>query len=108
MLKRLCAAAAIAAVASAAHAQSQPQADVPGPAAPSPARASAFEGYRPYRDEALAPWREVNDEVGRVGGHSGVVRADRQAVPPSPLPVPSPPSGPAQPPAPAQSPGTKR
>ena len=102
MLKRLCAAAAIAVVASAAHAQSQPEADVPRSTAPSPARASAFEGYRPYRDEALAPWREVNDEVGRVGGHSGVVRADRKTAPPLPPPAPSPA------PAPAQSPETKR
>lgn len=102
MLKRLCAAAAIAVVASAAHAQSQFKAGVPPSAAPPPARASAFEGYRPYRDEALAPWREVNDEVGRVGGHSGVVRADQKTAPPLPPPAPSPA------PSPAQSPETKR
>lgn len=34
---------------------------------------SAFAGYTPYRDEKLAPWREVNDEVARVGGHIGIV-----------------------------------
>lgn len=33
---------------------------------------SAFAGYSPYREEKLAPWREVNDEVGRVGGHMGI------------------------------------
>jgi hypothetical protein len=35
---------------------------------------SAFEGYVPYREQPLASWREVNDEVGRVGGHVGVFR----------------------------------
>jgi hypothetical protein len=34
---------------------------------------SAFETYRPYREEPVADWRAVNDEVGRVGGHAGIV-----------------------------------
>jgi hypothetical protein len=34
---------------------------------------SAFAGYTPYRDEKPAPWRDVNDEVGRVGGHIGII-----------------------------------
>lgn len=46
---------------------------------PAPAAESAFAGYRSYRDEPLAPWREVNDEVSRVGGHVGVLRADEAA-----------------------------
>ena len=33
---------------------------------------SAFTGYMPFRDEKLAPWREVNDEAARVGGHLGI------------------------------------
>ena len=33
---------------------------------------SAFEKYVPYREQPLATWREVNDEVGRVGGHLGM------------------------------------
>lgn len=33
---------------------------------------SAFDGYRPLRDEKLRPWREVNDEVVRAGGHIGI------------------------------------
>ena len=37
-----------------------------------PAFRSALEGYRPYRaDEPLRDWREINDEVGRLGGHQG-------------------------------------
>ena len=33
---------------------------------------SAFRNYAPYREQPLAPWRDVNDEVGRVGGHIGM------------------------------------
>jgi hypothetical protein len=50
--------------------------DPADPSAPAPAAAyhSAFEGYRGYREEPLADWRAVNDEVGRVGGHAGIFR----------------------------------
>ena len=46
------------------------------PAAPVPATTyeSAFAGYVSLREEKLAPWRDVNDEVGRVGGHVGILR----------------------------------
>lgn len=44
-----------------------PQAKVPAPA-----YVSAFAGYQPLRDDALAPWREINDEVARAGGHLGM------------------------------------
>lgn len=37
-----------------------------------PVYESAFTGYRRYADEKLAGWREVNEEVGRVGGHIGI------------------------------------
>jgi len=33
---------------------------------------SAYAGYVPYREEALASWRELNDDVGRVAGHKGI------------------------------------
>jgi hypothetical protein len=33
---------------------------------------SAFDGYRPLRDEKLRPWRDVNEEVARAGGHLGI------------------------------------
>ncbi len=39
---------------------------------PAPASyVSAFEGYRPLIDEPMRPWREANDEMGRLGGHIG-------------------------------------
>ncbi len=35
---------------------------------------SAFEGYRRYAEPEVTGWREMNEEVGRVGGHLGIVR----------------------------------
>jgi len=43
-----------------------------GTAVPAVKYESAFTSYLPFREEKLAPWREVNDEVGRVGGHLGI------------------------------------
>ena len=33
---------------------------------------STFQGYTPWREPEIAPWRELNDEVGRVGGHGSI------------------------------------
>jgi len=44
---------------------------------------SAFDGYRGYRQTPIAPWRDVNDEVARVGGHLGILRAGRDAGAPA-------------------------
>ena len=73
----------IAVIALAAHtplAAAQPaaaSADPADPAAPAPAfqYESAFKDYRGYRETPLAPWREVNDEAARAGGHLGIFRA---------------------------------
>jgi len=43
------------------------QAPVPQPTS-GPAYRSAMEGYQPFADEKLAPWRDTNDNVGRIGG----------------------------------------
>lgn len=29
---------------------------------------SALEGYRPFNEEKVLPWKETNDTVGRIGG----------------------------------------
>lgn len=39
---------------------------------------SAFQNYRPYREQELAAWREVNEAVARVGGHVGVMKAAQE------------------------------
>lgn len=43
--------------------------------APVPAFESVLESFRPFRaDEPMRGWREVNDEVGGLGGHVGHLR----------------------------------
>lgn len=57
-----------------AHAQQQARANPADPRAETPSSGyqSAFDGYRPFRDEKLQSWRDVNDDVGRAGGHIGI------------------------------------
>ncbi|MDH3286632.1 MAG: hypothetical protein OEP48_02735 [Betaproteobacteria bacterium] len=76
-MKTYLAALAIAACAPLATAQQPaPRSGPADPAAPAPVfrYESAFSGYRGFREEPLAPWRDVNDEVARVGGHIGIMR----------------------------------
>lgn len=76
-MKTYFAALAIAACAPLAAAQQPASPSGPAdPAAPAPAfqYESAFSGYRGFREEPLAPWRDANDEVSRVGGHIGIMR----------------------------------
>jgi hypothetical protein len=60
----------------AAFAQSEGKDDPRAPEARVPAVTyrSAFQDYRPYREQELASWRAVNEEVARVGGHVGVMK----------------------------------
>jgi len=92
-------AAALALAAGPALAQCRPKPDDPKAAVPPIEHRSAFEGYQAFREEGVAPWRDVNDAVGRVGGHTGVLRADEAAVP---APAGAPPQ-PAAKAAPAQT-----
>lgn len=43
----------------------------PGPAAPPPQYESAFSDYKPYRDEPVADWRQVNDTVRQAADKGG-------------------------------------
>lgn len=47
---------------------------------------SVFAGFDSYREAKVASWREVNDEVARVGGHMGVLRANRATAAPTAVP----------------------
>lgn len=59
-----------------AGAQSAARPDPADPAArvPDTAYRSAFEDYRKHELSRQTPWREANDQVGRIGGHVGVLR----------------------------------
>jgi hypothetical protein len=35
---------------------------------------SVFESYQPYRHQSVAPWRQSNKRVGKVGGWSSYAR----------------------------------
>lgn len=67
------------------------------PAAPQPVYRSAFEGYRPFTDEPVRPWRETNDTVGRLGGWKAYARESQasDARPAAPNPSSAPASMPA-------------
>lgn len=47
------------------------------PAAPSPGVTyrSGFDGYKPFRDEAIGDWRGLNSDVREIGGHAGIFRS---------------------------------
>jgi hypothetical protein len=67
----------LAAVLAAAGASAWAQAGSSGP--PIDYR-SAFAGYRAWSAQPLRDWREVNDEVERLGGHAGHLRASPDAA----------------------------
>lgn len=72
---------AYALLSSPATAQSHPASAEPtqaGARVPGLQYESAFRSYVPYREQPLEAWREVNDEVGRVGGHLGMFRGAGQ------------------------------
>lgn len=75
MHKSICFVLAVAvAGATAAAEQRLPDPSDPTAKAPPVEYRSAFEAYRPYAEPELAPWRAVNDEVRRAGGHAGIFR----------------------------------
>lgn len=85
---------AVALAPSAGAAQPNPtQPDAPVPAVK---YESGFAGYVSFRVEKLAPWREVNDEVARAGGHIGIVGGAHGAHAPGKSAARPPASGAAQ------------
>lgn len=77
----------------AAQAQSpaSPSQSKPPPVAASqpaaPVFRSAFEGYQPYTEQKMAPWKQANDNVGQIGGWREYAREASQ---------PDTPAGPAR------------
>lgn len=98
-------------VASTAVVRAQP-AVAPAQAAP-PASASnasatgyrsAFEGYRPFKDQPVQSWREANDLVGRIGGWQAYAREGQGGPPAGSVPGAS---GPASTPPMSGMPGMR-
>lgn len=58
---------------SVAQTPARPGPSDPKAAAPVHLYESAFKDYRPFVDPEIARWRDVNDEVGRLGSHVGHV-----------------------------------
>lgn len=79
-----CALVALGLQSAAAIAQSRGNPANPAVAVPATRYSSAFAGYQPLGDEKIAPWREINDEVARVGGHLGMFRNQPPGSPPAP------------------------
>jgi hypothetical protein len=84
-------AALLASALPAAAQQAMPQATHAQTSVPDTPYESVFRTYRPFKEADIAPWRETNDAVGRVGGHAGIFRPsshgshdpNRQASPPA-------------------------
>lgn len=62
---------AIFAAGAAAQTSARPDPADAKAAAPTRPYQSAFKDYRRYADPEVAGWREVNDEMRRLGGHGG-------------------------------------
>ena len=98
-----------AAVFIAGAAAAQSPAAQPG-AAPSPAPAASLSwraplvGYQPFSDEALVPWKEANDTVGRIGGWREYARQSQPAGGSAPAPAAAPAAATGPAPAPAAAP----
>lgn len=66
--------AALAAGNAGAQSAVRPDPADPGARVPETVYRSAFDGYQKHELSKQVPWREANDEVGRVGGHVGILR----------------------------------
>ena len=98
-VKHLVFGVALLAVSASVLAQSAAVAGRPDPgdaSAPVPpaVHQSPFAHYRPFAAEVLGPWREANDEVGRIGGWKAYAREAHEGTR-QPAPVTSGPGDPA-------------
>lgn len=68
--------AALAAGNAGAQSAARPDPADPGARVPETVYRSAFDGYQRHELSRQIPWREANDEVGRAGGHVGILREE--------------------------------
>lgn len=86
-------------------AYAQPASSAPSEAS-APVFRSAMDGYQPFSDEKLVPWRDANDNVGRIGGWRVYAREAQEGATGSKAAPPAPATGgpAARPASPATSP----
>jgi hypothetical protein len=65
---------ALAAGTASAQSGTRPDPADPNAQVPETAYRSAFDGYRKHELSKQTPWRDANQEVGRIGGHVGILR----------------------------------
>ncbi len=66
--------AALAAGCTTAPDKARPDPASPVAAVPEATYRSAFEGYTAFHEQEPADWRQLNDEVGKAGGHLGIFK----------------------------------
>jgi hypothetical protein len=66
--------AALAAGNAAAQSAARPDPADPAVRVPETVYRSAFEDYRNHDLSRQTPWRAANEDVGRIGGHVGILR----------------------------------
>lgn len=72
-----------------AQQKARPDPADPAAAAPAPAYDSAFKTYVPQGEIKPATWKDINDEMGRLGGHTGHTRDSADPAAPGPATAPA-------------------
>lgn len=72
-----------------AQQKARPDPADPAGAAPAPTYDSAYRTYVPQREVKPVAWRDINDEMGRLGGNTGHTRDSADPATPAPATVPA-------------------
>ena len=75
--------------ASAGYAYADPDPALADSPTPSTQYKSPFKDYRPLGDDKRTPWRDANDEVGKIGGWRVYSRESQEAVKGAPEAAPT-------------------
>ena len=79
ILKTVAVSAALCASATLSYAAASPNPDVADSPTPPTQYKSPFKDYRPLGDDKRTPWRDANDEVGKIGGWRVYLRESQEA-----------------------------
>ena len=100
----LCAGAIASLSASLSYAAAAPNPDVADSPTPPTQYKSPFKDYRPLGDDKRTPWRDANDEVGKIGGWREYLRESQEANKAAPETAPTSKELKAAPPTPSATP----